>query len=188
MTRNAVHRFWMIALAAGGVFAGHAIAFATPAAHAHADGTAHLHDAVHGYLPLLAPVVIPLAALALIALAIGEATTGRPHIDLAELLVLQASLFIAQESIERLIAGGSPLDVFVDPALWIGLAAQVFVAGATLLSVRGLARAAKQPSWLHPAVGRVFRAAQVRVVELRRAPASLATVASISRRGPPHLS
>jgi hypothetical protein len=125
-----------LVLALGGVLAGHALAFGSPVAHVHGNGVAHLHVTVHGYLPLLAGVVVPAALVALVVLAVTEVRERTRHLRLGDLLALQTGLFLAQESLERIAAGGSLSGIVGDPVLWTGLGAQIVVAGAVL----GLAR------------------------------------------------
>ncbi len=115
--------------AASGVLLGHAVVYALP----HTDG--HAHDAVHGYLHLLAPLLAPFALVAIVRLTAAEAR--RPgRLRLPGLLALQATLFLVQEAGERLAIGSSLLGLVADPALWAGLGVQAVVAAALSLTVR----------------------------------------------------
>lgn len=185
MKRVSTQRTWLILIAVSGVLAGHTLAYAAPVAHAHADGSAHLHDSVHAYLPLLAAALVPIAVLGLLMLAIDEARSGEQRIDLGALLAVQAGLFLAQESAERLAAGGAPHEILLDPVLWVGLAAQAAVAGATLLMVRSLAGAVSCRRWR---AGTTTRVGPLSIPILLPGPLARAVPtmsASISRRGPP---
>ena len=181
------HRLSTLAVAVAGVLAGHAFAFSSPAAHHHADGTAHLHDAVHGYLPAVAAVAVPLGFVALLAMVVGELRGRRPRIDLAGLLVLQASLFLGQESIERLVAGGSPGGILLDPVLWVGLGAQFFVAGAILATIRGVAHVARTSAWARTPRGRIATLGRSALISIPAGAPSMWLTSATSTRGPPAL-
>jgi hypothetical protein len=132
-------RALLLALAFAGVLAGHVIAYAGQPAHLHADGSAH----AHGYLPGLSAVVIPLAVAALVAIAVEELRTGERIVAVGRLALLQGFIFVAQEALERIAAGGSPVGLVDERALWAGLAAQVAVAGSLALAVRWARRAVR---------------------------------------------
>lgn len=150
-----VGRLDILIVAAAGVVLGHGLAFAFP----HADG--HAHDAVHGYLDAVVPIVAPLALLAAARIVLAGARRGaRPKLGLV--VLLQTALFSAQEAFEALAVGHGLAGLVGEPALWLGLAIQVLLGvfvtfvlrlatkvrflprrppTAALLTGRGLARA-----------------------------------------------
>ena len=102
----------------------------------------------------------------------------------AGLAAWQCGLFVALESVERLVAGINPTVLARAPAFWLGLGLQVVVAAAAVLLLRGTER-----------LSRRIAAALTRK---RRQPArpawfvgavALACLLSVHRtepRGPPH--
>jgi len=120
---------WILVVA--GVLAGHQLAHAF--AHDHTNGAAH------GYLAAAGFVVFPLAAFAILDVAWREATTGVRLIRVRQLLAAQTAVFVVQELSEALVVGTTPLAAASDPILWLGVAAQIGVAG-TVLSFVAVAR------------------------------------------------
>jgi hypothetical protein len=123
-------------LAAVGTLAGHAVGYAIA-------GSSHRDAAVHGYL-CLAPqfLGICLGALALaVLLRVNGRLQGRPAAWPFALIPPLA--FASQELIERLAAGLPPHAVF-EPAVYVGLAAQVPIAVAGFMVARALLRVADE--------------------------------------------
>lgn len=162
-------------VAAAGVLVGHAAAYAIP----HDGG--HAHDAVHGYLHLLAPLLAPLALMAMLRLTAAEARRCG-SLRLGGLVGLQMGLFGTMETLERLASGAPFADLLTSPALWIGLAAQVVVASLVAGGVRLTGRAVRQlrrprtvgvaphPAGLAPIAAALRPAATPVVAFLRRGP------------------
>lgn len=113
---------WILVLA--GVVAGHQMAHAF--AHDHANAGAH------GYLTVAGAVLLPAALVVLLDLAWREAATGARIVRIRDLLVAQAAIFFAQELSEAAMVGVAPFAAVTDPILWLGIAAQVAMAGTML--------------------------------------------------------
>lgn len=120
-------------MAAFGVLVGHGLAYAGQA------GGGHPRTAVHDLLDNLLFVLSPFAALALLLLVVGEVQKTH-RIPAGRLVTIQTVLFLVQEAVERQAAGLAVSGIAADPALWLGLAAQVALAAAALLTVRTAAR------------------------------------------------
>jgi hypothetical protein len=123
-------------VAAGGCLAGHAVAYALV-------GSSPADRRAHGYLAF-APQFVAVC-LALVAVALGLRVTGRLSGRLSPwpFAVLPPLAFSAQELIERLVAG-LPAHSVLEPAVWVGLAAQVPVALLAFLAARALLRVADE--------------------------------------------
>ena len=147
-------------LAAVGTLAGHAAGYAIA-------GMSHRDAAVHGYLSFAPQFLgICLAALALaVLLRVSGRLQGRPAAWPFALIPPLA--FLAQELIERL-AAGLPAHAALEPAVYVGLAAQAPIALAGFLVARALLRVADD----------AVRALAPRpAFTLRPAPAAVPTVA-----------
>jgi len=121
-------------LAAIGTLAGHAAGYALV-------GMSHEDAIVHGYLTF-APqfVAICLACIALaFLLRLGGRLQGRPAAWPFALVPPLA--FLGQELIERLVAG-LPAHAVMEPAVYVGLAAQLPIALLGFLAARALLRVA----------------------------------------------
>lgn len=165
-----------LVIAAAGVLVGHAFAYALP----HTDG--HAHDAVHAYLHLATPLLMPLALAAMLRLAAAEAR--RPGgLRLPGLIGLQAALFCVQEAGERIAVDGSLTALVADPALWSGLAAQAVVAVLVSATVRLTGRALREFASRVP-VGRAIPAVGFLAVASALRPAAVPVVTQ-PLRGPP---
>jgi hypothetical protein len=121
-------------LAAAGCLAGHAAGYAL-AGLSRRD--AHIHGYL-GYAPQFLGVCVALVALVL-ALRVTGRLRGRPAAWPFALLPPLA--FCAQELIERL-AAGLPAHAVLEPAVYVGLAAQLPLGLAAYLAARALLRAA----------------------------------------------
>lgn len=138
-----IDRIRLLLVAVGGVLAGHAIALALPgaASHTHADGSLHLHDAMHGYLPVAMRWVLPIAAVALVSLMVEAMRTGATSGLVLRLVRIQTGVFVAMEIVEHIAAGVAVESLLDAPALWIGLAGQLVLSG-TLAAFVGISAAA----------------------------------------------
>lgn len=124
-------------LASGGVFVGHILGYAV----AHPDSAERaLALSGHAYFGPAAAVVVPVAAVALLAVAIRTVRQLGDVPSFSELAVAQVGLFLFQELFERVPGVGGPLDAFAEPGVWAGLIAQVAVAWIAIRLVRATAR------------------------------------------------
>jgi hypothetical protein len=117
-----------------GVWLGHALAYAVggpPGADAAGQ---------HGYLGLAPTLTVPSALIAVAWWASGRHGRRAELPGALSLAGAQVTLFLVQETVERLVAGGDLLAVLTAPVLWWGLAAQALVAGLVALLVRGARR------------------------------------------------
>ncbi len=147
------------ALAANGVVAGHALAYAL--AHSDPVRRAEALDG-HGYLPALAAALLPAGVGALVWLT-RHRRPGRPLVPVATLAAAQVVAFAALETAERALAGRDPLAVLGEPAVVMGLVLQAPLA---LLVVTGLARVGGGwPGWTVPR-GLIARLLPVAVVPI----------------------
>lgn len=123
-----------VPLAAAGCLTGHAVGYALA-------GTSARDAAVHGYLGH-APQFLA-ACLALVAAVVSLRAAGRLEGRLSALpfAVLPPLAFCLQELLERLL-GGVPVHSVVEPAVLVGLAAQLPLALAAFLVARALLRCA----------------------------------------------
>jgi hypothetical protein len=119
-------------LAAIGCLVGHAAAYALV-------GTSRQDAHVHGYLAF-APQFVAICA-ALVVLSLGLRFSGRLHGRPAAwpFAMLPPLAFCSQELIERLVAG-LPAHAVFEPAVFVGLVAQVPIAVAAYLAARALLR------------------------------------------------
>jgi hypothetical protein len=113
---------WILVMA--GVLSGHQLA--------HAFAHSHINDEAHGYLGIASAIVYPAALLVIVRLARTEARTGRRAIHLTDLLTTQGVVFGAQEMTEAISVGVQPLEMLIDPILWLGVAAQMITVGVSL--------------------------------------------------------
>jgi hypothetical protein len=123
-------------LAAIGTLAGHAVGYAL-------IGTSHQDAVAHGYLsfaPQFVAICLACVALALL-LRVGGRLQGRPAAWPFALVPPLA--FFGQELIERLVAG-LPAHAVLEPAVYVGLAAQLPIALLGFLAARALLRVADE--------------------------------------------
>jgi len=123
-------------LAAAGTLAGHAAGYAIVGS-SRRDALAH---AYLGYAPQFLALCVAVLVLAL-ALRLSGRLQGRPASWPFALIPPVA--FLAQELIERL-AAGLPAHAVLEPAVYVGLAAQLPIAFAGFLVARALVRAADE--------------------------------------------
>ncbi len=123
-------------LAAAGTLAGHAAGYALA-------GSSRRDALAHGYLGY-APQFLALC-VAVLVLALGLRVTGRLQGRPSALpfALIPPVAFLAQELIERVVVG-LPAHSALEPAVYIGLAAQLPVALAGFLAARSLLRAADE--------------------------------------------
>jgi hypothetical protein len=121
-----------VPLAALGCLAGHAAGYAIV-------GTSRQDAHIHGYLSF-APQFVAICA-ALVAVAAGLRLSGRlrGHPAAWPFALLAPIAFCAQELIERLVAG-LPAHAVLEPAVLVGLVAQLPVAFVAYFAARALLR------------------------------------------------
>ena len=120
-------------LAASGTLAGHAAGYALV-------GSSRRDALAHGYLgyaPQFVALCIAVLVLALALRATGR-LQGRP--SAWPFALIPPVAFLAQELIER-IAAGLPAHAVLEPAVYVGLAAQLPIALLGFLAARSLLRA-----------------------------------------------
>jgi hypothetical protein len=123
-------------LAAVGTLAGHAAGYALV-------GTSRTDALMHGYLgyaPQFFAVCLALIAMSLLLRVSGRLQGGPSAWPFA---VVPPLAFLAQELIERLVAG-LPAHAVLEPAVYVGLAAQLPIALAGFLAARSLLRVADE--------------------------------------------
>ena len=123
-------------LAAAGTLAGHAAGYALV-------GSSRRDALAHGYLgyaPQFLALCIAVLVLALALRATGR-LQGRP--SAWPFALIPPIAFLAQELIERL-AAGLPAHAVLEPAVYVGLAAQLPIALLGFLAARSLLRAADE--------------------------------------------
>jgi hypothetical protein len=176
---EARRRLMVALLVPVGVWLGHALAYAVggpPGAEAAGQ---------HGYLGLAPTLTVPSALIAVAWWAAGRHGRRAELPGALSLAGAQVALFLVQETVERLAAGGDPLMVLSAPVLWWGLGAQALVAGLVALLVRGARRtveALRRRAATHPAPASAAAGATPSgrpPGRRRRTP--------VSRRGPPRL-
>jgi hypothetical protein len=134
--RNRALLAFSLPLAAVGTLAGHAAGYALV-------GTSRRDALAHGYLgyaPQFLALCVAVLVLAL-ALRVSGRLQGRPASWPFALIPPVA--FLSQELIERLVVG-LPAHAVLEPAVYVGLAAQLPVAFAGLLVARALVRVADE--------------------------------------------
>jgi hypothetical protein len=165
-------------LAAAGTLAGHAAGYAIV-------GSSHQDKLVHGYLgyaPEFMAMCVALLALSL-ALRINGRLQGRP--SPWPFALIPPLAFVAQELIERFVAG-LPAHAVLEPAVYVGLAAQLPVAAVAFFAARALLRVADEAGRAlaqRPAFG--VRPTLLPVAAPVAAPARALFAADRPARGPP---
>lgn len=176
-------RSWSLLLVPGGFVAGHELGYqgasllgATPVA---AGG--------HGYLATLVLVGVPFAFAAVARSLLAGLRDELPPVRWVTLAGGQVAVFSAVELAEHARAGLSPVATLTEPAVVLGLAAQLVVAGLLVL----VARSSRQVAVAVASAARRRRPGRWRpaVQHWGAAPAApapaLVAVSSLSRRGPP---
>jgi hypothetical protein len=128
-------RWLLLALAPTGTFAAHALAYG-PFAAGHGDDAG-----LHGYLPLLAVVAVPVAVAALVWATTCRRGRASQLPSAGALVGVQVGMFAVQEVLERVASGVSVSDVLHLPAVRWGVALQLVTAAGTVLAIRVLRRA-----------------------------------------------
>jgi hypothetical protein len=172
-------RWWSLLLVPGGFVAGHELGYAAASllgAPPVAGG--------HGYLTVVVLVGVPFAFAAAIRAFLAGLRDELPPVGWPALASAQVTLFVAVELAEHGAAGLGPAETFAQPAVVLGLVAQVGVAALLHLMVRSSRQAGaalatarrRRPTPLVRHGWRPGRAASV---------AAIVPVSSLSRRGPP---
>jgi hypothetical protein len=173
-------RWWSLLLVPGGFVAGHELGYAAAASL----GVPPVPGGRHGYLTVVVLVAVPFAFAAAIRAFLAGLREQLPPVGWRPLALTQVSLFLAVELAEHWAAGLTPAETLAQPAVLLGLLAQVWVAALLYLILRGShdAGAALATTQLRPA------APEVRPSWHPGQTASVAVavpVSSLSRRGPP---
>jgi hypothetical protein len=176
-------RSWSLLLVPGGFVAGHELGYqgasllgATPVA---AGG--------HGYLATLVLVGVPFAFAAVARSLLAGLRDELPPVRWTALAGGQVALFAAVELAEHARAGMSPAATLTEPAVVLGLAAQLVVAALLVLVVRS----SRQVAVAVADAARRRRPVPRRPLAQHWGPAppapapALVAVSSLSRRGPP---
>jgi hypothetical protein len=120
-------RWWSLLLVPGGFVAGHELGYAGASLVVAAPVT----GGGHGYLALVVLVGVPFALAASARAFLAGLRHQLPPVGLRTLALAQVGLFLAVELAEHLAAGLGPAEALAQPAVVLGLVAQVAV--ATLL-------------------------------------------------------
>lgn len=120
-------------LTAGGCLAGHAAGYAVV-------GMSSRDARMHGYLALAPQFLAVCAALVVASLALRFTGRLRGRPAAWPFAILPPLAFCTQELIERLVAG-LPAHAVIEPAVLVGLAAQLPIAYLAYLAARWLLRA-----------------------------------------------
>lgn len=152
-------RWPLVILAALGVVVAHAAAYGLVSAHE--AGAAHGGHDMHGYLRVLAPVVVVATVAAMGWLVASRSGGSRRLPSTVALASAQVVVFLVQELVEHALAGPGALSALASPAVWLGLALQAVVAGVLVWLARAGRRAVERlrRGWrppleavLHPSV------------------------------------
>ncbi|HET6664069.1 MAG TPA: hypothetical protein VFG94_07410 [Acidimicrobiales bacterium] len=173
-------RWWSLLLVPGGFVAGHELGYAA----ASLVGAPPVPGGGHTYLTVVVLAGAPFAFAAMIRGFLAGMREQLPPVGWRTLALAQVSLFTAVELTEHRAAGLGPVETLAQPAVMLGLAAQVAVAALLHLMVRTS----------HKAGAAVASARQRRAVLVIRpswrpagtgSAAVIVPVCSMSRRGPP---
>lgn len=173
-------RLWSLLLVPGGFVAGHELGYQG----ASALGAAPVAAEAHGYLGALLLVATPFVFAAVARSLLAGLRDELPPVRWRTVAGAQVALFLAVELGEHLRAGLTPAETLAEPAVVLGLVAQLVVAAVLVRIVRSshevgaAVAAARRRAPSHPP-SRAWRP-----VALSGAPA-LVAVSSLSRRGPP---
>jgi hypothetical protein len=172
-------RWWSLLLVPGGFIAGHELGYAA----ASLVGAPPVSGR-HGYLTVVVLVGVLFAFAAAIRGFLAGLRDELPPVGWPALASAQVTLFVAVELVEQGAAGLGPAETLAQPAVLLGLVAQVGVAALLSLIVRSSRQAGaalatarrRSPTSLVTHGWRSRRAAPVPVI---------VPVSSLSRRGPP---
>jgi len=173
----------LLGLALGGALSGHLLAYAVAFVDA-VERRAHLASTGHAAFAPMAMLAAVAVGVALVGLGVRVWRSAPPTVGWAtwtRLAGIQLAVFALIETAER---GFDPSVAVGDPAVRLGLAIQLLVAGALALALRLFVRtvglvAARLRSRRSPA------RARVRPAIVERGPFARAPRTSASRRGPP---
>ena len=176
---------WSGAMAASGVVLAHQLAYflARPDPHSRA---AALERTGHGDWSLVVALALGLLVAAAAAQVRRSVGSGEPRLPTTALRLasLQLLAFLALEAAERSLAGGDVLALAADPAVLLGIVAQIVVAvaGAKLIAAVGRAAAAwgRRRSRVPRRAGSAPRPAETFLK-----PSCLAAAGAGGLRGPP---
>jgi hypothetical protein len=173
-------RWWSLLLVPGGFVAGHELGYAGASLVVAAPVT----GGGHGYLALVVLVGVPFALAASARAFLAGLRHQLPPVGLRTLALAQVGLFLAVELGEHLAAGLGPAEALAQPAVVLGLVAQVAVAALLHVIVR-----TSHGAGAAVATARCRRPAHPARPAWRptMAPPALTIVpvGSLSRRGPP---
>lgn len=175
-------RWWSLLLVPGGFVAGHELGYQGAAA----IGATPVAAGAHGYLSSVVLVGAPFAFAALARTVLAGVRAELPPVRMRTLAAAQVGLFLAVELAEHLQAGLSPARTLAQPAVVLGLAAQVAVAAVLVLILRSSQQAAAAvASARRRAAPQPRSRPPVRPVPARDLVPLIVAVSSLSRRGPP---
>ena len=143
-------RWPLIILSAFGVVVAHAAAYGLVSSHG--VGAAHGGRDGHGYLQLLAPVVVVATVAAMGWLVASRSACSRRLPSTVALASAQMVVFLTQELVEHALAGSGAHSALASPAVWLGLALQAVVAGVLVWLARAGRRVVERfrSSWRPP--------------------------------------
>jgi hypothetical protein len=175
-------RRWSLLLVPGGFVAGHELGYLG----ASGLGSAPRAGGGHGYLAVAALVALPFALAALARAFLAGLWSQLPPVRLSTLAAGQLALFLAVELAEHAALGVHPVATLSQPAVLLGLAGQLAVAGALYLIVRsthevGAAVATATRRATRPVARPAWRPA------VERFAVATAPVSAVTTRGPPAL-
>ena len=179
---NHALRWWSLLLVPGGFVAGHELGYLG----ASALGSPSVAAAGHGYLLTLLLVGAPFAFAAAARHLLAAVREEVPPVRWTTLAAAQVAVFVAVELAEHGRAGLSVAETVTEPAVLLGVAAQLAVAALIIAILRTSGRAAaaiasaRRRAAGRPRPGPAWRPGGVLVP----VPA-LVPVSSLSRRGPP---
>lgn len=164
----------------GGVAAGHVLGYGA----ADLAGATPSLTGGHGYLDVLLRLGVPFT-LAVLARAFLSGTRSElPPVRYRHLAVLQVAVFAAIEVGEHALAGIGPGRSLVEASFWLGILAQLLVAGGLVALTAWLRRVGEAVAGGRRRRARVAVAATGPLRSLVAVPAVI-PVGSLSRRGPP---
>lgn len=173
-------RRWSLLLVPGGVAAGHVLGYGAAGL---AGATPSLTGG-HGYLDVLLRLGVPFT-LAVLARAFLSGTRSElPPVRYRDLAALQVAAFAAIEVGEHALAGIGPGRSLVETSFWLGVLAQLLVAGGLVALTAWLRRVGEAVAGRQRRRPRVASPAARPLRSLVAVPAVVA-VGSLSRRGPP---
>jgi hypothetical protein len=175
-------RWWSLLLVPGGFVAGHEVGYQG----ASALGTPPVAAGGHGYLSALLLVGAPFAFAAVARSLLAGFRDELPPVRWTTLAGAQTALFLAVELAEHMRAGLSTGQTLVQPAVVLGLVAQLAVAALLVRIVQsshGAGAAVAAARRRHQAPLRPTRT--IWRPTAAAAPVAIVPFSSLSRRGPP---